>query len=151
MEIKLANDRRRYIIGETCSNGRTYNVVLSAITNGQEQTLIKGGSIRMGDNLFSNEEIYCYGKVNLTNDDDINAIENIGIDFNGMKGKIIPANYDFDTHTCEAVNGVIGHSETFDLLKIFKYGYGCIGKPECIIVYREWKAVFQPLHLKEVV
>lgn len=151
MEIKLPNDRRRYIIGETCANGRTYNIILSHITERQEQALIKGESIRMGNNTISNQEIYCYGKVDLDNDNDLNAIENIEINFNGIKGKIIPANYDFDNHMCTAINNLIGHSETYDILKIFKYGYGCIGKPERIIIYREWKAITQPLWREETV
>lgn len=140
MEIKLPNDKPYFILGKYKGFSSEYFIVMNAITEEQQKIIANGNtvSVHLGkyDFKLNNENVYVYGELDMKNHNDLDCIEdNVNITFSD-KGYIIPANYKYDTHTCESVNGFIGHHETFSIIELVEYGHGCIGKPKLCCIHK---------------
>lgn len=137
MKIALPNDRKLKIISKFMYFGTRYAVVITSINENQEKSLDNGESIELNEKFIVNpKDVYCYGEIDFSNDDDINTINNFDWICDPVKGESIPAHYNYETHTCESINLHIGEHETFDNVKIAMYGHGCIGKPKRCLIFK---------------
>lgn len=136
MEVKLPNNRKRAILSKYNYFGKEIVIVMEEITKNEEENIF---SNKIYKNKIPLDNIYFYGKIDIENETDIYYINQLDLQLQA-KGLIIPTNYNFDTHSCESIDNLftIGQTETFNILKIFKYNYALINKPERLIVYRDY-------------
>lgn len=86
---------------------------------------------------ISNVEVY--GDVDFSrNSDDMKQLE----DFDWFepkegRGVVIPANYDYATHTCKSPTKRMKVYDTLDVQSIFRYFHGALSKPQYIVIFRE--------------
>lgn len=142
MKIALNNDKKLAVINRIMNFGTKYAIVMVPLTEGEEQEIDKMANVKIGNLLIIDKDIYCYGNIDFYNEEDINGINSFDwIPEN--KGVIIPAKFDYETNTCEAINMTIGHHETFDNLKVAMYCHASIGKPERCLIFK-CKAEYVP-------
>lgn len=135
MEIKLTANHELFVITKLITFGKEIAIVMMPISEKQENALDNGSEIKLGSRWIAAEQIFCYGEMNFDNEDDIQLINNFEWIIE-KKGLVIPANYDYDKHTCEAYDLKIGHHETFDNIKVVKYAHGCLNKPQRSIIFK---------------
>lgn len=119
-----------------------YCVFLRPITE-EEETEIDNNAkkhgqleyIRPNGDFVYNDDIHMYGKIDFTNEDDLDIIEKFNFIDDGWSPNFIPSTFDFDKGIYSTIDNKLKGSPTFDCIKWFKYCYVLIGKPERIIVY----------------
>lgn len=89
-------------------------------------------SVRMGD-------IYCYGEVNFTNEEDLNQIDSFDfLDHLGARGIYIWSQYDYKTHSCKAPNKRILWTETWSPAVVAQIAHGRLAKPQRILLFNNY-------------
>lgn len=148
----LPDNLRRFAIGITQVYAKDYHVMISAITDAQEKQLSEQGHIFVHGEKVNYGNVYCFGPIDFFNDEDLAVINKIKIEY-GMKGALIPAHYDCETHTCPVAkddsNIPYRVYETFNVENVFRFAYNSIGSPDKIIIYRVCKTNLMPLHRVE--
>lgn len=86
--------------------------------------------------LYKN--IYCYGDVDFTNDEDLDTID----DFNFLNhlsavGISLPSDYDYDKHECRPNGTRIKYRESWSPSEVVMYNYACLGKPKKILLFKQ--------------
>lgn len=132
-ELNLFGIKKRAILCRI-ENYNAYFVVVKAITKEDEALLDENGYINIDGTNISKKDIYCYGEINLSSQDDIEYIRKFNlIDTNN--GGNIHSNFDYE-------KGIVTYEEviktypTFNVIEWFKYNYCLIGKPDRIIIYK---------------
>ena len=95
-----------------------------------------------GDISFSVKmnNIYCYGKVDFTNRDDLNQIDSFNfLDYLGASGINIYSNYDYKTHSCSSPKQHCLWTETWNPAELAKMAHGYLGKPKRILLFNQNK------------
>lgn len=135
MKISLPSDRPYSVVYNTLEYGRKMSIVIAPITKEQEDCLDTGKGTYIGNLPVSNKLTYGFGEINFEDKNDLEFIQEFDW-INDVKGAIIPANYDYETHTCETMSLGIGHEETHDNIKLIKYHYARINKPKRCIIFK---------------
>jgi len=114
-------------------------VMMTYITNNEEKTLDKSHKIKLvrNDSTFeiNSDNILAFGNVDLhTGTDDYEGINEI-IDFNDIVH--VPANYNYDNHTCTVPYDVKGYRtyETNNIAAMAQYAHGKLGKPKKVVIF----------------
>lgn len=95
------------------------------------------GSIRYEKDgiIIPAENIYLYGEVDLTNQDDREIIEHF--DLIDKDGATIYSNFDYENGTFKTIDGIAKRYTTFNPILWFSYCHVLIGKPKRVIVYKK--------------
>ena len=113
-------------------------VLMVPITYFQESQLDRGFTIKYKSKDFTFEigkhNLVCYGEVDFhTNSEDYENIREL-INFNDIVH--LPANYDYDTHTCKTDVNMYKTYESTDVAAMTQYAHGRLGKPERVAIFK---------------
>lgn len=115
---------------------------MAPLNDNQEQDLDTKDSvtIKIGKQEIEvdKRDVLAYGDISFDdNSSDVDIIENLNFldNCSAMKGEVIPANYDYKTHTCKSKLKCYQITETWNPLYVCKYAHGCLGKPKKIIIF----------------
>lgn len=118
-------------------------VVMSFITEKEEKLIDEGHSIRIKRGnisfIIKPEDIYCYGIIDLHHgSEDMDVISTFNwLDHLNMLGVCVPANYNYNTHTCVSDIKKVQWYDTTKCDVLAQYAHGFIGKPERTIIFRQ--------------
>lgn len=144
----MINNTFRKIISHTerRSTSIVECAIIAPLTKTQEDALDNGEEIILTVNTttfkVSPHTCYCYGEIDFNDiSDDLDVIASLKLFSNDMDcGVIIPANYDYTTHTAKSPDKYIRQYDTTNVADILQYYHACIGKPKRTIVFRhKWK------------
>lgn len=117
---------------------------MSYLTEDEENTIdtLERGCLKLdrGNRTFTikGTQIYCYGEIDLTKQEDIDNINNLGfLDYLGGVGKRIPANYDYFTHTAKSPIRKYLFTEVFTPIEIVKFVHASLNKPKRVIIFTQ--------------
>jgi hypothetical protein len=118
-------------------------IFITYLTEEDEKQIDEGKTITItrGDREFiiHPNSVYCYGSVNFNDDaEDLDIVE--GFDFLNHTTEVgvkIPANYNFERHECKSNIGRVKWTETWNPAELAQYAYGCIGKPDRIVLFKQ--------------
>lgn len=83
-------------------------------------------------------DIYCYGEIDLTDEDTCYDIQNFNfLDYLGAVGIHIYSRYNYETHTCKSPTRHLLWTETWNPLTLFKMAHGYLGKPKRILLFNQ--------------
>lgn len=132
-ELNLLGIRKRAILCRI--DGITTSLVLiSPISEKDEKQLDDDGYVYIDNNRIDKKDIYCYGEINLSSQDDIEYIRKFNL-IDTYNGGNIHSNFDYKKGIV-MYEGVVKTHPTFDVIDWFKYNYCLIGKPKRIIIYK---------------
>ena len=134
-KVILNGIRKRAILYHT--DGYNVNkrvVVMIPITDEQEKYIDKHESIELDGIII--REIYCYGNINVDNEDDANAIKNFDLINKGENDNYIYSNIDFEKGYALYDGPIPKMYPTSNIINWFKYNHLLIGKPDKILIYR---------------
>lgn len=109
---------------------------MEAITEEQKNELdTKECTTTNNGTYITRKEIYIYGDIDITSEEDISYIKKFKLFDDSDKGNQIHSNFNFVEGTAEYYN-VPKFRTTWDAIEWFKYNYCLIGKPAKIVIYR---------------
>ena len=134
--------RKKVVLSRFNNGGKRESIIMEAITEKEEKRIdnspkyfselrheLKNGHVIEGNN------IYCYGQIDFTNEDDLALIKRLDITYEGGNNWV-ESTFDYTTGTFQSVNGVAKGSVTYDPVLWAKYNHVLLGKPERIIIYK---------------
>lgn len=133
--INLFGIRKKAILSRIKVMGNTVYTVMRPIIEENEKALDVYEKITIDDRVIVKDNIYCYGEININNEEDVNYIKKFNI-INLEDNNSIHSNYDFETGEVAIEGNVAKMHDCYDVIKWFKYNYLLIGKPERIIIYK---------------
>lgn len=133
--MNLFGIRKKAILSRIKVMGNTVYTVMRPITEENEKALDVYEKITIDDRVIVKDNIYCYGEININNEEDVNYIKKFNI-INLEDNNSIHSNYDFETGEVTIEGNVAKMYDCYDVVKWFKYNYLLIGKPERIIIYK---------------
>jgi hypothetical protein len=104
------------------------------ITEEDEQNLDKWECINVDGKRIDKKDIYCYGEINLSSNDDVEYIKKFSL-LDTDNGGTIHSNFNYQ-EGCALIEGIAKTHPTFDIVEWFKYNHCLIGKPTRIIIYK---------------
>jgi hypothetical protein len=104
------------------------------ITEQDEQNLDKWECINVDGKRIDKKDIYCYGEINLSSNDDVEYIKKFSL-LDTDNGGTIHSNFNYQ-EGCTIIEGIAKTYPTFDIIEWFKYNHCLIGKPTRIIIYK---------------
>lgn len=142
MVIPLPVTLNYHILISNTINKKHNSVIMTWISKEEEEYIDtlnnKVLKLKRGDKTFdiTSNQIYCYGELDFTKEEDNKAIENFKFT-NHLEGvgKKIPSNYDYESHTCIAPTRRYKWTETWSPLVLVKFAHGSLGKPERIVLF----------------
>lgn len=129
------------IVDSHVTKGSTHKVIMTSITEEQENILDKDGQLTLDVNglkcIVNKNNVYCYGVVDFTKgSDDLKEIAKFTfLDYRSDSGVVIPASYDYEKHECVSKKPFYMITETFKPDVLVKYKHACINKPERIVLF----------------
>lgn len=127
-----------YILNKVIS-AKSFSLVMTSITEDEEIKIDNNETIEITRGKYkfviSPKDVYVYGDVDFSpSSSDLDRIAKF--DFYLEKGKVVPAKYDYNTHTCLSDIDRYKMYDTTDIATIVKYAHGCINKPKKIIIFK---------------
>jgi hypothetical protein len=104
------------------------------ITEQDEQNLDKWECINVDGKRIDKKDIYCYGEINLSSNDDVEYIKKFSL-LDTDNGGTIHSNFNYQ-EGCAIIERIAKTYPTFDIIEWFKYNHCLIGKPTRIIIYK---------------
>ena len=104
------------------------------ITEEDEQNLDKWGYLNIDNKRIDKKDIYCYGEINLSSNDDVEYIKKFSL-LDTDNGGTVHSNFNYQEGYA-LVEGIAKTYPTFDIIEWFKYNHCLIGKPARIIIYK---------------
>nr|UWI24163.1 MAG: hypothetical protein [Bacteriophage sp.] len=104
------------------------------ITEEDEQNLDKWEYLNIDNKRIDKKDIYCYGEINLSSNDDVEYIKKFSL-LDTDNGGIIHSNFNYQEGYA-LIEGIAKTYSTFDIVEWFKYNHCLIGKPTRIIIYK---------------
>lgn len=142
--IQFTTNLPYYII--SChSDRRVTSIIMTSITKAEEELLdiqryidIVRGNMKFNITLDST---HYYGNIDFSNNsEDMRIIAGANWFKTLPQGKVIPANYDYKTHSAETDINCYRWYETFKPELIAQYAHAVIGKPKRTIIFtHNWK------------
>ena len=130
----------RTVNSRTERNGVAY--IMTYISDKEELELDNNHAIKLkrGKDTFEikayRQNVICYGNIDFTtNSDDYITLRDL-IPFN--KVVHIPVDYDLATHCCYSPNKSYRTCECSDIAKVCQYNYGVLGKPNKVIIFKDY-------------
>lgn len=124
------------------SNTKDYTI-FTYITKEEEDSLSKGQPITItrGDKTLTVNKGSCmfWGSMDFTKDsDDCQTIDKYDLVGAKIKDIIIPANYDYNSHTCKTPQliGKYLFTTANTSSQVLRYKHGCLNKPERVILFK---------------
>ena len=114
---------------------------MAPITEEQENNLDEGKVITLklqsGDYQINKENVIVYGSIDFTNDSqDMEQIERFDWLNKVNQSRVVPANYDYESHTAKSDLDVARVYDTSSCKTVVKFGHGVINKPERCIIFK---------------
>lgn len=114
---------------------------MAPITEEQENNLDEGKVITLnlhsGTYQINKENIIVYGSIDFSNDSqDMEQIEALDWLNKVNQSRVVPANYNYETHTAKSDLDVARVYDTSSCKKVVKFGHGVINKPERCIIFK---------------
>lgn len=133
--VNLLGIRKKVILSRTKYMGNISCVVMRGITKEQEENIDKNKAISFGNTVIGENEIYCYGQLDINNKEDVKYLKQFNlIDLDAEN--FVHSNYDYDKGTVEINTDRISVYPTWNIVNWFKYNHLLIGKPKRIIIYK---------------
>lgn len=133
---------KKAILARFNNGGRITSVVMETITEKEENRIDNSskyyGAIQhelKNGYIVSNKDIYCYGKVDFKDEEDLNLIKRFNFTYDGGNNWV-ETSFDYDNGTITSINGITKGSPTYDPVLWAKYNHAKLGKPERIIIYK---------------
>ncbi|UVY48252.1 MAG: hypothetical protein [Bacteriophage sp.] len=104
------------------------------ITEEDEQNLDKFEYLNIDNKHIDKKDIYCYGEINLSSNDDVEYIKKFSL-LDTDNGGTIHSNFNYQEGYA-LIEGIAKTYPTFDIIEWFKYNHCLIGKPARIIIYK---------------
>jgi hypothetical protein len=104
------------------------------ITEEDEQNLDKRECINIDGKRIDKKDIYCYGEINLSSNDDVEYIKKFSL-LDTDNGGTIHSNFNYQEGYA-LIEEIAKTYPTFDIIEWFKYNHCLIGKPTRIIIYK---------------
>lgn len=133
-KLNLLGIRKKVILCHTKSLAGVTYTVMRPITEEDEQNLDKWECINVDDKRINKKDIYCYGEINLSSNDDVEYIKKFNL-LDTDNGGIIHSNFNYQKGYV-VIETVAKTYPTFDAIEWFKYNHCLIGKPARIIIYK---------------
>lgn len=133
--IKLNGIRKRTMLCRIKEPRGLMAVMMCSITKEQEEELDEKQSIVINNTTVDIDRIYCYGQIDINNEEDRRYIERFNL-VDQDTGGIIYSDYDYETGIAPVIDNKTMIYSTFKPIKWFKYNHLLIGKPERIIVFK---------------
>lgn len=133
-KLNLLGIRKKVILYHIKSLvGITYTV-MRPITEEDEKNIDKLKYLDIDNRHIDKKDIYCYGEINLSSDDDIQYLKKFNL-LDTDNGGIIHSNFNYQEGYA-VIETVAKTYPTFDAIEWFKYNHCLIGKPARIIIYK---------------
>lgn len=112
-------------------------VFMMAITDEQEKILDETEQLTLeeDDITIHRDDVYCYGDIDINNQEDINYITKFNLIDNYESSNMIHSNFNYDKDYVE-FDKVPKMYGTSDIVKWFKYNHLLLGRPTKIIIYK---------------
>lgn len=131
------------LIGKKNASKQTESVVMTYITEAEENAIDKGKAItiKRGNLVFTVKpnNIYCYGKIDFDNDsEDMDIISTFPwLEHLTIRGVCVPSNYNYERHECISINKRPMWYDTTKCEVYVKYAHAHLGKPERTLIFRQ--------------
>lgn len=133
--LKLNGIRKRAILCRSNDVIKTV-VVMISITEEQEKEIDDNGYIDINNLKVAANNIYCYGNIDINNDDDAEAIIKFDLIGKGDDDNYVYSGYDYEKGIVKFDGNVAKMHPISDRIEWFKYNYLLIGKPERVLIYK---------------
>lgn len=133
--LKLNGIRKRAILCRSNDVVKTV-VVMIPITEEQEKEIDDNGYININNLKVATNNIYCYGNIDINNDDDAETIIKFDLIGKGDDDNYIYSGYDYEKGIVVFDGNVAKTYPISDRIEWFKYNYLLIGKPERVLIYK---------------
>lgn len=138
-EVKLLGIRPRQMLCRIKGLSGNYAVYMQPITAKDEKELDETERLSLQVDAstvvdINREIVYCYGEVDINNEEDILGIRKFNLVNND--GNTIHSNFDYETGVAYYEGSTPKFYTTTDPVLNWKYAYTLIGKPERVIVYK---------------
>lgn len=127
--IKLGGIKKRVVMSEITEEQ------FDILKRKKEITLIHDGN----EVPLTINDIHCYGEIDFSNNsEDMNELDTFNwLDHLYYKGICVPADYDYETHTCHSPFKKYRYTETFRPSVLCQYAHGFLGKPKYVVIYEK--------------
>lgn len=133
--VNLFGIREKAILCRIKNMGDYVYTVMRGITDEQEKKLDDVEAINLNGKIVGKADIYCYGQIDVTNEEDLNYLRKFNI-INLDAENPIHSGYDYEQGTVFIEGHIAKTKPCWDVIEWFKYNYLLIGKPERIIIYK---------------
>lgn len=133
--LKLNGIRKRAILCRSNDVIKTV-IVMIPITEEQEKEIDDNGYINVDGLKINASNIYCYGNIDINNNEDLKSIEKFDLIGKGDDDNYIYSNYNYEKGIVEYDSNVPKTYPINNTIEWFKYNYLLIGKPERILIYK---------------
>lgn len=133
-KLNLLGIRKKVILCRTKSLSGVTDTIMRPITEQDEQDLDKWEYINIDGKRIDKKDIYCYGEINLSSNDDVEYIKKFSL-LDTDNGGTVHSNFNYQKGYA-LVEGIAKTYPTFDIIEWFKYNHCLIGKPTRIIIYK---------------
>lgn len=131
-----------YILTSHINSKRKEQVIITYLNENEEKKLDDNNQITLkrGKTTFHihMNNIYCYGEVDLRkgSNDCVQIADFDFLDYLGMKGIVIPSDYDYEHHECHSPLKSYRWTETWRPDVLVRFAHGSINKPKRIILFK---------------
>lgn len=119
-------------------------ISIAEITENQKNQLKHNLHVGLEDNkgnkfFVEPENVYCFGDIDFKDgSDDLKTLDTFNwLDDYTLRGVIIPADYDYETHTCYSPIKYYRNTETTKPSKLCQYFHGLLKKPKYVIIFKQ--------------
>lgn len=133
--VNLLGIRKKAILCRSKVMGDVIYSVMREITEEQEKELDDIESIELDGKVIDKSNIYCYGQLDVNNEEDVNYIRKFNI-INLDAENPIHSDYNYERGNVRIDGNIAKTHPTWDAFEWFKYNYLLIGKPKRIIIYK---------------
>ena len=110
--------------------------VLIPITDEQVKEIEENEKIIINDKLITRENIYCYGDIDLTNEEDVEFIKKFNLINDDYSSNVVYSNFNYEKGNVEYDGPVPKQYSTNNIIDWFKFNYMLIGKPKNVLIYK---------------
>lgn len=133
--VNLLGIRKKAILCRIKTMGDYSYTIMIGITEAQEKELDELNSITIDNKLISKDNIYCYGEIDINNEQDVQYLKKFNI-INLDAENPIHSNYNYEEGNVLIEGRVVITRPTWDVIEWFKYNYMLIGKPKRVLIYK---------------
>lgn len=133
--VNLFGIREKAILCRIKTIGDFVYIVMKEITDEQEKQLDELEAITINNKIIGKDEIYCYGEIDVNNEEDLKYIKKFNI-INLDAENSIHSGYNYEKGNVIIEGNIPKMYSTWNPIEWFKYNYLLIGKPKRIIIYK---------------